>query len=69
MTIRELATNLIEHADTTPDVIDLDTAKDYISWMDPDTDLPEDLSPETFMDTWNDIIRSGNYEDSWSKLD
>lgn len=63
MTISELAMNWIENADTTPDIIDLDTATQYISWMDPDSDLPEDLTPETFMEAWNEIIRSGNTED------
>lgn len=64
MTIRELALNLIEHADETPSEIDLDTAVTYISWLDPDTDLPQDLTPESFMASWNDIIRSGNHEDN-----
>lgn len=69
MTIRELALNWIEHADGTPTEIDLDTASTYISWMDPDVGLPEDLTPEAFMEAWNDIIRSGNHEDNWTKLD
>lgn len=68
MTIRELATNLIEHADDTRDLveIDLDRATQIVGWLDPDTDLPEDLTPEAFMEVWNDLIRSGNYEDSIS---
>lgn len=66
MTIRELALNLIEHADETPSVIDLDRSAEIIGWMDPDTDLPEDLTPEAFMDAWNDIVREGSYEDNWS---
>jgi hypothetical protein len=37
--------------------------------MDPDADLPEDLTPEAFMEAWNDIIRSGNHEDNWTNLD
>ena len=56
MTIKELAQNWIEHADTTPRLISTDTAAEYISWMDPDTDLPEDLTPESFAAAWNDII-------------
>ena len=56
MTIRELALNLIEHSDETPSAIDLSRAAELISWMDPDTDLPDDLTPEAFMDAWNDII-------------
>lgn len=66
MTIRELAINWMENADTTPSEIDLDTAADYVSWMDPETDLPGDLTPETFMAAWNDIIHEGSYEDNWS---
>ena len=66
MTIRELATNLIEHADETPETIDLDRAAEIISWLDPNTDLPEDLTPESFMEVFNDLIRSGSYEDNWS---
>lgn len=69
MTISELALNLIEHADMTPGIIDLDTAKTLIGWMDPETNLPENLTPESFMEAWNDIIRSGDHEDNWSKID
>ena len=69
MTIRKLALNWIEHADNTPTEIDLDTASAYIGWMDPETDLPEDLTPEAFMEAWNDIIRSGSHENNWTKLD
>lgn len=56
MTTYELALNWIEHADETPGIIDLGTAAQYIGWMDPDTDLPEDLTPESFMEAWNEII-------------
>ena len=66
MTIRELALNLIEHADETPSEIDLDRAAEIIGWLDPDTDLPGNLTPETFMAAWNDIIHEGSYEDNWS---
>jgi len=57
MTIRELAKNWIDNADTTPGMIDLKTAAQYIDWMDKDEDLPEDLTPESFMEAWNDTIR------------
>lgn len=57
MTIRELALNLIEHADETPSVINLARSAEIIGWLDPDTDLPTDLTPSAFMDAWNDIIR------------
>lgn len=57
MTIRELATELIEHADTTPDIIDTARAAEIIGWLDPDAGLPDDLAPETFADVWNSIIR------------
>jgi hypothetical protein len=66
MTIRELAMNLIEHADETPSVIDLDRATEIIGWLDPDSDLPEDLTPEAFMEAFNDIIHECSYEDNWS---
>ena len=57
MTIRELALNLIEHADESPvQKIDLSRATEIIGWLDPDTDLPEDLNPKDFMDIFNDII-------------
>ena len=65
MTIRELALNLIEHADDTPATIDLDRAAEIIGWLDPDSDLPEDLTPEAFMDAWNDIIENSPVEDLW----
>lgn len=69
MTIRELAENLIEN-DRTGGYYDrkitLDEAADFIGWMDPDSDLPEDLTPESFMETWNELIRSNTVEDLWS---
>lgn len=66
MTIRELALNLIEHADETPSEIDLDRAAEIIGWLDPDSGLPEDLTPSAFMDAWNDIIRESAHDDNWS---
>jgi hypothetical protein len=57
MTIRELAQNWIENADTTPEEITTETAAEYIGWMDKDSDLPEDLTPEAFAEAWNDIVR------------
>jgi len=56
MTIKELAMNWIENADTTPGEITAEQAAEYISWMDPDTDLPEDLTPEAFAAAWNEVI-------------
>lgn len=66
MTIRDLALNLIEHADETPSEIDLARAEEIIGYLDPDADLPSDLEPETFMAAWNDIIRSGVHDDNWT---
>ena len=57
MTIKEIAMNWIENADTTPDIIDIEMAEQYISWMDPEQ-IPEDMTPEAFMNAWNDIIRT-----------
>lgn len=57
MTIRELAQNWIENArDDIPGTITVEQAAQYISWMDPDDDLPEGLTPEAFSEAWNDII-------------
>ena len=56
MTINELAQNWIENADTTPTRISVERAAEYIGWMDQDTDLPEDLTPEAFAAAWNEII-------------
>ena len=56
MTIKELAMNWIENADTTPQEITVEQAAEYISWMDPDTDLPEGLTPEAFQEAWNNVI-------------
>lgn len=56
--IREIAQNWIENADHSPvEPIDIETAKQYISWMDPDT-VPENMTPEAFMEVWNDIVRT-----------
>jgi hypothetical protein len=57
MTIGELAMSWIENANTTPTEITVDDAAQFIGWMDRDTDLPKDLTPEAFADAWNDIIR------------
>lgn len=56
MTVKELAMNWIENADTTPGKITVEQAEEYIGWMDRDTDLPEDLTPETFAEAWNEIV-------------
>jgi len=58
MTIYDLALNIIENADETPSVIDLDRAAEIVGWMDPDSDLPDDLTPEAFMESYNGIIRA-----------
>lgn len=60
MTIRELALNLIEHADEELAEIDLDRATEIISWLDPDSNLPEDLTPEAFMEAFNEIIKESS---------
>lgn len=63
MTINELAMNWIEHADTTPEEITLDDATYYVGLLRADDDegkLPDDLTPETFRDAWNEIIRGCN---------
>lgn len=66
MTIRELALNLIEHADTAPAEIDPARAAEIIGWLDPAQVLPEGLTPEAFLAAWNDIVQEGSYEDNWS---
>lgn len=59
MTIKELAQNWIDNADIAPvPEIDIETAHQYLSWMDPDTDLPDGLTAESFMEAWNDIVRT-----------
>ena len=60
MTVHELTQNLIEHAEETPSVIDLDRAAEIIGWLDKDNDLPEDLTPESFMEAWNEIVPHGH---------
>lgn len=67
MTIRELVTHLIEHADEKPATIDPARAAEMIGLLDPDSVLPENLSPESFMSAWNDVIQEGAYEDNWSR--
>jgi hypothetical protein len=66
MTVRDLALNLIEHADTTPEEIDVSRAAEIIGWLDPDSGLPEGLTPEALTDAWNDIVRTSAHEDNWS---
>lgn len=58
MTIKEVAENWILNADTsdlTP--IDIKTARQYVSWMDPDQ-TPEDMTPEAFMNAYNSLVRT-----------
>ena len=80
MTIMELAQNWIENADDTPTRISVERAAEYIGWMDPDSDLPEDLTPEAFADAWNriigdrsaeaqEIVDAGNYAAAVSLMD
>ena len=63
MTIRELAENIIIHSDDVSSLseIDTDRAAELISWLDPDSGLPEDLTPESFAVAWNEIIQEGSY--------
>ena len=62
MTIRDLAMNLIEHADTPQSVIDRDRAAEIIGMLDPAACLPDDLTPENLADAWNDIIINHTFE-------
>ena len=55
MTIRELATNWIEHSEEPVTFITAADAARYISWMD-QQQIPDDLTPETFADIWNDVV-------------
>lgn len=61
MTVSELALNLITN-DRTGNYchrkITIDEATWIIEHMDPDTieDIEEDLTPEAFIEAWNDII-------------
>lgn len=61
MTISELAMNWIVN-DTTGEFcnrqITIDEATAFIENMDPDVleDLTEDITPEAFMEAWNDIV-------------
>lgn len=60
MAVKEIAKTWIDNADVCPvPKIDLKTSAQYVSWMDPDTDLPEELTPESFMAAWNDIVNNG----------
>lgn len=63
MTIRELAENLILHAEEPQSEIDLARAAEIISWLDPDSGLPDNLTPETFMEAFNDLIRNHPNQD------
>ena len=61
MSTYELALNWIENANVTPGNIDLETATRCVEWIrtdmkDTDTEAPEDLTPESFMEAWNEII-------------
>ena len=66
MTIRELAMNLIEHSDTTPSEISIARASEIIGWLDPDTDLPDGMTPEDLCNAWNEIIRKAPHENLWT---
>lgn len=58
MNIKELAKNWIEN-DRTGNYqrkITLSEAETFIGYMDPDTDIPEDLTPDTFINAWNELI-------------
>lgn len=57
MTIREIAQNWIENADTTPEEITVETAAQYIEWME---DKPDGITPDLFADAWNSIVRGEN---------
>lgn len=53
--VKEIAESWIANADTTPRKIDIETATVYVGWMD-DGELPEFITPESFMNAWNSLI-------------
>jgi len=61
MTIKELALEWIQN-DRTGDYcnrkITAEESTNFVNWMDPDVleALTEDITPESFMDSWNSII-------------
>ena len=60
MTITEFVRNLWENDSYGNDstLMDLETAKyDLKMFADEGWDLPEDITPENFMETWNEIVR------------
>ena len=60
--------NLIAHCETLPRLIDLDTAAARLRLLDP-AQIPSDLTPESFMTTWNDIITSDLPIGNWTSPD
>lgn len=64
MTTRDFLMNLITHCETLPQLIDLDTAAARLRLLDP-AQIPSDLTPESFMTTWNDIITNDLPVGNW----
>ena len=64
MTTRDFLMNLIAHCETLPQLIDLDTAAARLRLLDP-AQIPSDLTPESFMTTWNDIITNDLPVGNW----
>lgn len=56
-TINELVKSMMCNSDTTPEIIDTETATTWIGWMYPDGNIPEDTTPEAFTEIWNDLVR------------
>lgn len=68
MATRDFLMNLIAHCETCPQPIDLATAADRLRLLDP-TQIPSDLTPESFMATWNDIVTNDLPAGNWIALD
>jgi len=64
MTTRDFLMNLIAHCETIPQPINLATATDRLRLLDP-TQIPSDLTPESFMATWNDIVTNDLPAGNW----
>lgn len=61
-TVYELAQNWLDNDRTgeySQRKITLEEAAMFVGWMDPEDDLPEDLTPERFQECWNSMIDSG----------
>jgi len=67
MTTSELALHLITHSEDEPTCISYKKAEQIISMLDKSNQLPDDLTPKSLTDAWNEWILFDLPDEEWER--